>query len=469
MNWSYFKTSNYNFLVPLEKNYLFFNALKSSLMEIDNEKGRVISTWGDGMGFEKCPDYFSDDDLKILVDNSFLILKDVDELGIIKNGHEKYKKYISDKGQFHLLVNTTNNCNMRCAYCFEGQDKKTNLLSNETIELITTKIANEIKHPKAPLKSLAVVWFGGEPLLNQKAMIQLSNNLINIASQNNILYYSNLITNGTLLSKNSWQVIKECQICEVQVSIDGDGVTHNIRRPLRSNEKSYDKIIENLRSLPNNINVHVRIHADKEVVNRLPYFLDDLEKNEIWPQNARNIHLHLSQKRYYEYNSDDKKNYFTQEEYFIEEYRFRLLCCYKYNDWAARNQKLIAGLKIKYPKPFVPLCSSATRPYSLAIDDSGFIHRCWENVNFTEDRIQHIKDYDFSFPGYDMWKNFDKTTYEKCKYCKYLPICDSTCIYHHFRDMELNCTEWKYMLPFHLKNYYQHNFTKDQKQEIISN
>lgn len=455
MNWTDYKTSKYNFLVPTEKGHVLFNALYTSLIELDEVKAKIISAWADGMFFNEDTPVLSKDDLQFLVENYFLVEKEKDELALIQKRHEAYKQNITDQGSIDMLINTTNGCNMNCAYCFESENKIGNSLSQESMDALVEKIEQEIRNPRMPIKTISTTWFGGEPLLNQKVIIKLSERLIKIAEENHLDYGSSIVTNGALLSPEIWELFKKYKISSMQVSIDGTGETHNSRRPLKNKADSYQTILNNLKDLPSNIKLTVRIHADKAVVEALPSLLTDLEEKGIWPQKARQINLHLAQKKYMDFSSEDKNLYLDQKEYTWAKYNFRILCKEHYNKWAAKNNLPEAKLRHTIPAPQYPICRFASQPYSIALDDLGFVHKCWENVNDPDTRIGHIKDFDFSDQEYQTWVNFDKLSYTQCKECKYLPLCDSTCVVDRLKNREY-CAEWKFMLPFHIENHYNH-------------
>jgi uncharacterized protein len=441
-------------LIPVEGKFLLFNALHSSLLEIDQLKASIIASWGDEMEFVENIIRLEQNDLKVLTENFFLVEKDFDELSIIRQRHQDFKRRISEGGEFELLINPTNGCNMSCAYCFESEDKTANVLRQDVIDNILKKVEEEVKNPRSPIKSIQITWFGGEPLLNPKSIKSLSSKFIDIAQKYHLSYKGAIITNGTLFTPQIWQLFKDCQIKRAQVSIDGSHAEHNARRPLKNNKDSYSTILDNLQAAPADFNITLRIHADRQVVQSLPSLLDELQERGIWPQRARYIYLHLAQKKYNAFSIEEKGIYLNQQEYAYAKYTFRKLCQEKYNQWAKTNSLPAAGLRSLYPFPQYPICKFAVLPYALAIDDLGFIHKCWECVNDPQTRIQHIRDYDFMYSEYQQWRNFDKFSYKKCRECKYLPICDSTCVMDHRKNRELYCSEWKYMLPVHVKNYY---------------
>ena len=138
--------------------------------------------------------------------------------------------------EYYILV--TKSCNMQCKYCV-GSDivfTKSNC-SNDKIDIqgISNYLINESKN--YPNEKLSVVFYGGEPLLNQKAIIELINRTKKIA------HNFSLYTNGLLLDKIDEYLLQN--IRHIFVSFDGIRELHNYYRK----DNTFDKILENVKSL----------------------------------------------------------------------------------------------------------------------------------------------------------------------------------------------------------------------------
>lgn len=85
---------------------------------------------------------------------------------------------------------TTTGCNARCFYCFEdGVDIKT--MSSRTAEQVATYIYNNSLNTEM----VELRWFGGEPLVNYKAIDIICSNLQKMGQP----FYSTISSNGTLI------------------------------------------------------------------------------------------------------------------------------------------------------------------------------------------------------------------------------------------------------------------------------
>ncbi len=119
--------------------------------------------------------------------------------------------------KINVIVKTTNNCNLRCKYCYNGDKKFTKeYLDLESVEKL-------FKILSVPFREISVVWHGGEPL---SCGIEYFRKIMEIeervkAHQGNGLTFTNsLQTNGTLISEEWIDFFKKHQF-KVGISFDG--------------------------------------------------------------------------------------------------------------------------------------------------------------------------------------------------------------------------------------------------------
>ena len=62
----------------------------------------------------------------------------------------------------------TENCNLKCSYCYEGDDKRKKILSSDDLK---TAIDFIVQHNPEGEK-LDLTFLGGEPLLNKKLIYE---------------------------------------------------------------------------------------------------------------------------------------------------------------------------------------------------------------------------------------------------------------------------------------------------------
>jgi len=423
--------SYYNIIVPIPERseYLLFNTLRGGLCLLSAEEHSEIEKYNDSriLTREQCND---NQMLKSLLETKFYIdanLNETEEYQRIYN-QRLVRAFYSDSANISLTIASSNLCNMACAYCFELVKDNSILnttISKEIANYITSMIASSPQIKR--WKFLSVTWYGGEPLLGKAAIPELTHYLKVIAKKNGMKYKADIVTNGILLSKDVWEMLRECDVEEVQVTIDGTQETHDKLRPLKNkNEPNYRRILENLAIMPEGISLTIRVNVDKKVVANFSVFLNDLEKYGIWPQRYNAVKIDLAWLRTYpmaqEENTSDRIKTWTE---WIS-YRGLLskLKIDHYNLWAMENKEKPGKLRLNKYSPQLNDCYTVTSPYSFAIDAQGYVCKCWEVIHDCDYRIQHVSElYNIT----KFHKYLDRSRFNNnadCLMCKYLPICD---------------------------------------------
>lgn len=138
----------------------------------------------------------------------------------------------------------TENCNMRCKYCFDDTySDRTSCNYNYKMELAMIPDILEFidKTRDENLDFVEVVFFGGEPLLNWDFIVEF----IKIAKCKPYKFRYSLNTNLTLLNKEKIDFICENSI-GVSVSIDGLKSTNDKTRNYKGGLSSYFDMVKNL-------------------------------------------------------------------------------------------------------------------------------------------------------------------------------------------------------------------------------
>lgn len=124
----------------------------------------------------------------------------------------------------------TNKCNLRCQFCeFPTQVHNEPELTKDQI----IKLARDSGKLKTQIFSI----LGGEPFFRQDVIIDL---LTEIKKQN---MRGSLVTNGSLITKEMAETIKEIKWDFMRISIDGDEETHD---KLRGIKGTYKRVISTL-------------------------------------------------------------------------------------------------------------------------------------------------------------------------------------------------------------------------------
>lgn len=206
---------------------------------------------------------------------------------------EKYLEFLRnrDNDEVQLFFVPSYACNFACSYCYQGSyQNKEFKVKNETLDAFFSFVANQFSDRKKYL-----TLFGGEPLLNTPHQLAFFEEFIRRA--NNLKLDIALVTNGYNLPFFI-DILKQASIREVQVTLDGLSDTHNIRRPLRNGDPTFDQIIRGIDlALENKFPINLRMVIDGDNINELPK-LAKFASEKGWTENSlfktqigRNYHL----------------------------------------------------------------------------------------------------------------------------------------------------------------------------------
>ena len=179
-------------------------------------------------------------------------------------------KLVGEKVELqNLCLVLSQDCNMRCIYCYEngGSFNKTRkIMDCSTIKKIVDWWIS--KSPQE-ISLVRVEFYGGEPLLNISGFMYAIEYINEKMKQLNKKVRYFVITNGTLINGEILEVLKINKVT-VTLSIDGDRESQNVNRRLLGNQDSYDIVIQNLhRLLDLNVRVLARITMTQGNVKRL--------------------------------------------------------------------------------------------------------------------------------------------------------------------------------------------------------
>jgi uncharacterized protein len=139
-----------------------------------------------------------------------------------------------------LVLNVANDCNLGCSYCFASQgDYGTpkRMMTEETARRsVDFLLSNSGAH-----KSVTIVFFGGEPLMNLKLIRRLVDYANEAGAKAGKLVEFTMTTNATYLTREVIDFLSDNSV-GVSVSIDGPKQYHDLRRTYKGGRGSYDFI-----------------------------------------------------------------------------------------------------------------------------------------------------------------------------------------------------------------------------------
>lgn len=250
--------SKYNLIQQdLDGNYVLYNCLSNSYCII-----RDINSLREFLSGEPIA--------PVLIEKGFLVKEDDDETALA----EYYLNKKINPDFLNLFIVPTRFCNFDCAYCYE--EHKPLYMSKDVQDELLLFIKNNL--PK--YGGLIITWFGGEPTVALKIVEYLSTEIKKICINLKKPYYAAINTNGYELTPEVMKRFLSYNIRYFQICIDGVKDTHEKHRKHIKNDDSYEKIIDNLIGIKNNIQrgfkIVIRTNVTKEILNVMDDYIDML-------------------------------------------------------------------------------------------------------------------------------------------------------------------------------------------------
>ena len=332
---------------------------------------------------------------------------------------------------FKAIVVMNLDCNLACAYCFEGTRKGSFYMTLETADLFVDFVRNKInsstpvstlitggeeRFPEkniAPFEEIEIVFYGGEPLLSTGLIEYISRRIKALADRKGIPYSFSLITNGTLLLPKTVERLKPLGFTSASVTLDGSKEVHDRFRPFRSGKGSFDAIVGNVKDVCDMIDVDIGGNYTQDNFTAFPRLLDYLIENGLTPEKISRIKFDPVTKESTDFAPPDfhdgcetinepwllNAGIFLREEILKRGYR---------------SQKII------------PTACMMEFRNSLVVNYDGSIYKCPGFIGRERFRVGNLNvgtgDYGLSH-NLNSWKN------EECLNCSYLPVCFGGCRY----------------------------------------
>lgn len=297
---------------------------------------------------------------------------------------------------------TTTGCNLRCFYCFENgiqhYSMDDNTIENVCQFILKTYDKNDPIHLR---------WFGGEPLLNHRAISKICLRL----KEEEVPFYSTMSSNGVLFNPDlQSKAVNVWNLRKIRVSLDGYGEEHDKRKGIVSGSSVFDKLIDNLcYTIGSNLQVNIRLTVDGNNVDSMlglmEYLLDKLKDN-------RNITFY-TRCIFDSVDSNAIKKDEGKVKTLIEKVR-------ALDQWMI--EKGVYDMSRIAPIGLRKHYCAANDPKAIVIDPQGRLCGC-ESIDATStfwgDVVNGITDE----TERQRWIGYNDSIKEKCANCKFLPVC----------------------------------------------
>lgn len=176
--------------------------------------------------------------------------------------------------RFTALVTLNLDCNLACPYCYEDHFRGKKYMSDATADILVKTILNG---PISAGKEVLLDFYGGEALLSIPLIRRIAKPLHEASFKRGIAFSFNLVTNGTLLTRNVVEELVGFGLVGAKITIDGPPQIHNIQRPFVSGKGSFDIIMSNLKEVCGLIKVQLGGNFTRTNYQLFPELLDILK------------------------------------------------------------------------------------------------------------------------------------------------------------------------------------------------
>ena len=212
---------------------------------------------------------------QILVDNKFLVPDDYNEKDIALLRRLNLQM---NSSCYHVMVNTTLDCNLNCWYCYENKIKGSKL-SEKTISSIKKNI--QVEYENSRFNTLKLSFFGGEPFMDFESIKNLLEFSDEFCHNADIELIADFTTNATLITEEQIDYLKKYR-CHFQITLDGDRTTHNKIKKDKSGKykDTYLAVLNVLHTIEEKIPrrwIAVRINFDNRTLSKIDEIISDID------------------------------------------------------------------------------------------------------------------------------------------------------------------------------------------------
>jgi uncharacterized protein len=399
------KESRYNIWVDRDGSNFVYNGVSGGLLRVSNDDrdalGRVLAD----VDARDC----SPKVLEQMALGRMLVPDDADEVELLAKRYE-LSRY--DTSHFALTMVTSLGCNFDCPYCFEA--KHPSIMNADVIAAVLDVLDSQLP----TINDFFVTWFGGEPLVGKKPLLELSDEFITRCDAAGVEYGAAITTNGYLLDEATCEQLRDRRVGAAQICLDGPPEIHDRMRPLANGGSTFWRIVRNLQHAVDYLSVSVRMNVDTQNFPHTEELLQILEaeglsgKLMVYPGQIVGVD---------DGNSSPSATYqapcFTSPDFARAEIEFTELA-EKYG---------FGGMSL--PRPSGAPCT-AVRKNEVVVGSAGELYKCWDSVGNKLEVTGTIFDYANPNGRAQRWLKYDPFANEECQTCVALPVCMGGCAHH---------------------------------------
>ncbi len=397
------RLSRYTLRVDLDKQtYLLYNTYSGSLAYIDSESDPILQKSLQNLKLDA-----DDQDIIDELEEAKILRKDdVDEDSEIREWYHEIRK---NEGRMHITVLTTNACNMACAYCFEGEALRGSHMPPHVARALISWTRQKLIEIKPNL--LSVRFFGGEPFVNPKGLLDLARNFRQLTEETQVNLHMMATTNGSHLPREVIEELVQLGLKTLRVTFDGDEERHNEKRPLKNGKNSFQTIWKNLEAISDLVQFDLAVNAEPEDVpsisQLLPKLGQSLFKNSIRQLNIKPV------------------NHFSEALHDLD-LAVTPQIAHHISRWRGLVTK--AGFKVSSALENKPC--QIHQDTHFVVDPKGDLYPCESAIGRTSAVIGSIFLTTASSKkeeAYEFFRQYSPLDHPKCSTCAYFPVCGGGC------------------------------------------
>ncbi len=319
-----------------------------------------------------------------------------------------FHRFRYDPSILKITILTTYACNLRCTYCFQDGLHSPAFIDREASRKVIRWISGKLGtlFPR----TLELIFYGGEPLLNPKAIRLISQGMSEITKSMGIQLNISIITNGVLINGELVDFLLPLGLKEIKVTLDGDREAHDAKRPYANGAGTFDTIFRNLLQLKEKLPISIGGNFDDSNKQSIPRLLDLLGDHG-FNGNLRRIGF---------------KPIFSSLESAKRPGRSFNTCTF-----SDINVDDMLWLRRETEKRGFPCYGGialgpceAAREYAYTIDPLGKIYKCSASAGLDQFVIGDLNDEELNYRN-TQFMTFDPC--EICRGCPYIPLCGGGC------------------------------------------
>jgi uncharacterized protein len=218
----------------------------------DRSKAEIIDMLGSKYPKRDILNYFDLIETWSNTHGSFFLEKR-DSTFLQKVSEEKIIDHLQNFGFKQMILNVTENCNLRCKYClFSSEYLYERTHSNNKMDFSIAKKAIDYYHEwcqkvkaRIPSRTPVITFYGGEPLL-AFALVRRVIEYAKSIFEGDVFF--TMTTNAVLLTEQIIDYVVENKV-SVSISLDGSREEHDRLRVAKNGDGTFAKVMKNLELL----------------------------------------------------------------------------------------------------------------------------------------------------------------------------------------------------------------------------